>query len=39
MTFDLGGGRTMHVRTMEADEDNGDVVEEVVIVATDIAAL
>ena len=35
--MDLGGGRTMHVRTMEADED-GNVVEEVVIVSTDIAA-
>ena len=35
--MDLGGGRTMHVRTMEADDD-GDVVEEVVIVSTDIEA-
>ncbi len=35
--MDLGHGRTMHVRTMEADDD-GDVVTEVVIVATDIAA-
>ena len=34
---DLGGGRTMHVRTMEADA-NGNVVEEVVIVSTDIDA-
>ena len=38
MAEDLGRGRTMHVRTMEADEDNGDVVEEVVIVSTDIEA-
>ena len=37
MAEDLGGGRTMHVRTMEADDD-GDVVEEVVIVSTDIEA-
>ena len=35
--MDLGGGRTMHVRTMAADG-NGDVVEEVVIVSTDIEA-
>ena len=35
--MDLGGGRTMHVRTMEADDD-GNVVEEVVIVSTDIEA-
>ena len=35
--MDLGGGRTMHVREMDADED-GDVVEEVVIVSTDITA-
>ena len=34
---DLGGGRTMHTRTMEADDD-GDVVEETVIVTTDIEA-
>ena len=34
---DLGEGRTMHTRKMEADED-GNVVEEVVIVSTDIAA-
>ena len=34
---DLGKGRTMHTRKMEADED-GNVVEEVVIVSTDIAA-
>ncbi len=33
--MDLGGGRTMHTRMMEADSD-GDVVEEVVIVSTDI---
>ena len=31
----LDGGRTMHVRTMEPNDD-GEVVEEVVIVATDI---
>ena len=35
--MDLGEGRTMHTRTMEADDD-GNVVEEVVIVSTDIAA-
>ena len=35
--MDLGEGRTMHVRAMEADDD-GNVVEEVVIVMTDIAA-
>ena len=35
--MDLGNGRTMHVREMEADAD-GDVVTEVVIVATDIEA-
>ena len=35
--MDFGEGRTMHVRTMEATDD-GDVVEEVVIVSTDIAA-
>ena len=35
--MDLGGGRTMHVREMEADAD-GDVVTEVVIVSTDIQA-
>ena len=34
---DLGEGRTMHTRKMEADVD-GNVVEEVVIVSTDIAA-
>ena len=34
---DLGEGRTMHVRTM-AENDDGEVVEEVVIVKTDIAA-
>ena len=33
--MDLGGGTTMHVREMEADEDD-NVVEEVVIVSTDI---
>ena len=33
--MDLGGGRTMHVRTMEANVD-GEVVEEVVVVRTDI---
>ena len=35
--MDLGGGRTMHTRTMDADED-GNVVTEVAIVATDIEA-
>ena len=35
--MDLGGGRTMHVRAMEADTD-GNVEEEIVIVSTDIAA-
>ena len=35
--MDLGGGRTMHTRAMEADDD-GNVVEEVVVVMTDIAA-
>ena len=35
--MDLGGGRTMHARAMEADSD-GNVVEEVVIVSTDIEA-
>ena len=34
---DLGNGRTKHVREIDADED-GDVVTEIVIVATDIAA-
>lgn len=34
---DLGGGTTMHTRTMDADDD-GNVVEEVVIVTTDIEA-
>ena len=34
---DLGGGSTMHARAMEADAD-GNVVEEVVIVSTDIEA-
>ncbi len=33
--MDLGGGTTMHVRTMEADDD-GNVAEEVVMVTTDI---
>ena len=33
----LDGGRSMHVRAMEADDD-GNVVEEVMIVATDIEA-
>ena len=33
--MDLGGGRTMHTRAMAADDD-GNVVEEVVIVGTDI---
>ena len=35
--MDLGGGTTMHVLTMDADDD-GNVVEEVVIVTTDIEA-
>ncbi|MDE0374047.1 MAG: hypothetical protein OXI73_16105, partial [Rhodospirillales bacterium] len=35
--MDLGGGRTMHVRTMPADSD-GNVTEEVVVVSTDIEA-
>ncbi len=35
--MDLGGGLTMHTRTMEADDD-GNVVEEVVMVKTDIDA-
>ena len=34
---DLGGGSTMHARAMAADAD-GNVVEEVVIVSTDIEA-
>ena len=34
---DLGKGRTMHTRKMEADAE-GDVVEEVIVVSTDIAA-
>ena len=34
---DLMDGRTMHTRTMEADDD-GNVMEEVVIVGTDIEA-
>lgn len=33
--MDLGGGRTMHTRMMEAD-DEGNVEDEVVIVSTDI---
>ena len=33
--MDLGGGRTMHVRTMPADSD-GNVAEEVMVVSTDI---
>ena len=36
-TMDLGGGTTMHSRAMEADDD-GNVVEEVVMVSTDIEA-
>ena len=35
--MDLGGGRTMHRRDMEADDDD-NVVQEIVIVATDIDA-
>ena len=35
--MDLGGGTTMHTRKMKADDD-GNVVEEVVIVSTDIEA-
>ncbi len=35
--MDLGGGTTMHVRAMDADDD-GNVVEEVVMVTTDIEA-
>ena len=35
--MDFGGGRTMHVRALEAD-DEGNVVEEVVVVSTDIGA-
>ena len=35
--MDFGHGRTMHTRTMEADED-GNVVTEVAIVSTDIKA-
>lgn len=35
--MDLGGGTTMHVLAMDADDD-GNVVEEVVIVSTDIEA-
>ncbi len=35
--MDLGGGRTMHVRTMPADAD-GSVTEEVMVVSTDIEA-
>ena len=36
-TMDLGDGTTRHTRTMDADSD-GNVVEEVVIVSTDIEA-
>ena len=36
-TMDLGGGATMHTRTMDADA-NGNVVEEVAVVVTDIEA-
>ena len=35
--MDLGGGRSMHVRTMPADAD-GSVTEEVMVVGTDIEA-
>ena len=35
---DLGAGTSMHVREMEADEDDGTVEDEVVVVTTDIAA-
>ena len=35
--MNLGGGRTMHVRTMPADAD-GNVMEEVMAVSTDIEA-
>ena len=35
--MDLGGGTTMHVRTMKADDD-GNVESEVVVVTTDIEA-
>ena len=35
--MDLGGGTTMHVREMEADDD-GNVEDEVVVVTTDIEA-
>ncbi len=35
--MDLGGGTTMHTRVMEANDD-GEVVEEVVMVTTEIAA-
>ena len=35
--MDFGDGRTMHVRAMELNDD-GEVVEEVVIVSTDIEA-
>ena len=37
LAMDLGGGTSMHVRTMDADAE-GNVVEEVAIVTTDIAA-
>ena len=35
---DLGAKTTMHVREMEADEDDGTVEDEVVVVTTDIEA-
>ncbi len=35
---DLGAKTTMHVREMEADEDDGTVEDEVVVVTTDIDA-
>ena len=35
---DLGAETSMHVREMEADEDDGTVEDEVVVVTTDIAA-
>ena len=35
--MDFEDGRTMHVRTMDANDD-GEVVEEVVVVSTDIEA-
>ena len=36
--MDFEDGRTMHTRTMEADEDDGSVVQEIAIVYTDIKA-